>query len=1039
MSEAPNGPTDQALPPELPEVPASQPEPARRPKGVRRAALRRWTRRLLILAIAVLAAVVVSLATVDLGGISVGGKSLRTVAENQASKFLERPMRIGRISGFLTPGKFAFDDVVIEGPTPQARPFFSAKRITVEVPWWAIVLRKELSLDIRLTGWRMVVENWPDGAHLPRLTPKGPGGGKFPLKIRNMAVYANGGEFIYDDHTTPWSVIARNLQFALVRAGNLNTYVGTAQFSEGTTQIQGFLPMRTDFRTRFQLSGSTVHLRHIDLVTDGAESHVTGFVNFGRWPEQEYRINSEVDFNRMREIFFAKETWRLSGIGNFTGIFKFYKGGRELQGEFRSEEAGLGIGQGEWRFPRLHGTLVWTPDRFVVTHAESDLLGGSMRLTYGLVPLGSPQGATATLTAKYEGVDLYRFTRQFGWTALEPQGRMRGEVSMAWPNGKFTAGMQGHGETRILPPDGAATAAPTLAPGESPGEPERPFQKYRPFGTFALAADTRYQFSASSLDFDPSWVATPTTYVKFDGHARGGPANVAFHVTSHDWQNSDRLFAAIMTNFSSQMGAIEVGGRGTFDGRLTKAFNAPRIEGSFTGEAMRAWDVVWGRASGDIVIENNYLELVNGRIEHPDGGRVLTAGRYSLGYPRTDGGEEIHARVRVEQMPLAPLRHAFLLDDWPVTGSVVLADMDLRGAYERLVGTGRLRLAAGTAWDEPFDSATGDLVFEGDGSLRVRAMEMEKGGARIVGDAWVSWAEGRYSFRAETQGNGLPLDQVAMLRLEKAPLSGQLTFKASGDGDFGAPTWQFEGQVPDLYAGDEGIGTVRVRFGLADDLLTLDEVVVASDRLQVIGGGTVSTNTERDATLHLTFIGSSLDPYLKFVAPEMPYTRAVVSGSISVKGPLADTTQLAVGVTVTEAALTLFDYPLTNDGDVRLRFENNRFYVDQLKLKGEDTKLEVGGVVDVTTRTADLRATGEASLALLQAPYPLLSASGAATLTASLTGSFDALSLQGRADIRDGRLKHQALPHGLQRNQRADRDSCGPHLPGGPVVARAPW
>ena len=106
-------------------------------------------------------------------------------------------MRIGRISAFLTPGKFAFDDVIIEGHTPDARPFFAARRITVDVPWWTI-FRKDLSLDIQLSGWRMVVENWPDGAHMPRLTPRGPGGGQFPLKIRQFAVYAKQGEFIYD-------------------------------------------------------------------------------------------------------------------------------------------------------------------------------------------------------------------------------------------------------------------------------------------------------------------------------------------------------------------------------------------------------------------------------------------------------------------------------------------------------------------------------------------------------------------------------------------------------------------------------------------------------------------------------------------------------------------------------------------------------------------------------------------------------------------------------------------------------------------------
>jgi hypothetical protein len=187
------------------------------------------------------------------------------------------------------------------------------------------------------------------------------------------------------------------------------------------------------------------------------------------------------------------------------------------------------------------------------------------------------------------------------------------------------------------------------------------FQKYRPFGFFALAADTTYRFTASTLDFEPSWVATPKTYVTFSGHARGDPVDVPFHVTSHDWQNSDRLFAAIMTNFGSQMGAIEVGGRGTFDGRLTRAFKAPRIEGRFAGDAMRAWKVVWGSVEGDIAIENNYLALTNGRIDTRGGGFRRPAAAW-LSARRW---REIDAAVTVENMPLEPLKRAFGLDDWP--------------------------------------------------------------------------------------------------------------------------------------------------------------------------------------------------------------------------------------------------------------------------------------------------------------------------------------------------------------------------------------
>jgi hypothetical protein len=457
-------------------VPAAGP-PAR-PRGRKRRAVRRWTRRLVVLVAVIIAAAVVSIFTVDVGRISVGGKSLKSLAESNASRFLERPMHVGRLVAYLKPGKFAFEDVVIEGPTPDARPFFSARRITVEVPWWTM-FRKELYIDVRLLDWRMVVEKFPDGqAHLPRLTSKGQSDKPFPLKIRGLSVLGSGGEFIYDDHVTPWRVTTGpRLKFDLVRAPNLNTYVGLASFAKGTVRIQDFEPMSAGLTTRFQLDGGVVHLKHLDLLTDGAVSHISGFVNFRRWPEQEYRIQSDVDFNRMRELFFAKAAWRLSGEGRFNGVFRIFKDGFDLSGLFKSDEAGLGVENSEWRFVNLDGALQWTPNHFIVNRADSDFLGGRLQLTYGLDPLGKPGGATATLSASYSGVDLYRFTRQFGWTALEPQGAMRGQVLMAWHNGKFSETLQGRGATVVAPPDGQVVAAEGLPAGAGPITAERPFQK----------------------------------------------------------------------------------------------------------------------------------------------------------------------------------------------------------------------------------------------------------------------------------------------------------------------------------------------------------------------------------------------------------------------------------------------------------------------------------------------------------------------------------------------------------------------------------
>src|SRR5262245_29845655 len=111
-----------------PEPPQEQPEAAEtaRPR----------VRRLVLRAGAILLALMMGLIatglTVDLG------PKLKARAEKEASKYLQRPMHIGRLKSKLIPGVFVFEDLTIEGLTPADRPFLTAKQITVWIPWWSI-------------------------------------------------------------------------------------------------------------------------------------------------------------------------------------------------------------------------------------------------------------------------------------------------------------------------------------------------------------------------------------------------------------------------------------------------------------------------------------------------------------------------------------------------------------------------------------------------------------------------------------------------------------------------------------------------------------------------------------------------------------------------------------------------------------------------------------------------------------------------------------------------------------------------------------
>jgi hypothetical protein len=984
-------------------------------RGRKRRLAKAWTRRLIALGIAVVAGVLFTFFTVDIGHVF----DLKRVAETEGSKFMGRPMHIGKLSAYISPGNFALDDVVIEGLTPDARPFLRAKRITLHVPWWTLVGNR-LEFEVRMTGWTMVVEQWPDGHQsFPHLALPGGGG---PSKITKTvdSVFADRGEFIFEDHGTPWSVDVRNLNVDLVHAPMLvaslgSQYVGRVRSSGGTVRIQDFLPMSADLGASFVVDKGLIRLHRIDLVTDGAVSHVTGVVDTSHWPEQTYQVDSRLDFARMREIFFAHESWRISGEGRFLGAFHLYRGGRELKGDFTSTVAGLNLdpagGGGELRFPGLRGSLDWLPRSFVVSKATSDLLGGRTSFNYGIVGFGSPGGAEATFAAEYADVDMGAFARYAGVQLIDLAGSANGRASLAWKNGHFHDTYRADAATDVQPPEGRRLADRDLP---EPGVivlPDAAFNDHKPVGTLPIGAALTYRFDRAGIEFAPSWVAAPSTYVSFNGHVgpSGDELNLPVHVTSKDWQASDRLLAAILTERRAPTKAIDVGGRGTFDGVLTESFRDLHATGRFSGESIWAFGVRWSRAVGDVQIADDFVTVAHGVVGDSDAARILVDGRFAFGAHYV--GDELTGKFKVEHWPLTDFKAAFpALSNWPVEGTGT-ADLNLHGPYHRPVGTGTLRIDQGSAWQEPFDTATADLAFEGTGVF-MSSLELTKGQGHARGNALINW-DNTYSFAAT--GDHVALESLHNFKVSAAPLSGQLDFRISGAGSFDLPTFTFEGHVADLFASDEGVGDVTGTLTVRGNDLTLSRLNVEG-RVQASGRGQVSLMKPYDADLTFSATDASIDPFLKFAMKEPPQLfRAVVSGTVRIAGPLAEPTGLLVEPQITSAALQLFDYDLRNEGPIHLIYSDDVLSIDALKLQGTDTNLTVTGSVSHATRSLDLKASGDTNLAILQAfkGFGELQLGGGANLSAELVGDFDNPRFTGKATVHDGRIRFPSLSRSL--------------------------
>ena len=942
-----------------------------------------------------LAVAIVATLTIDLG------PGLRGLAEREGSKRVGRPMHIGKLGVRLFNGKFVLEDFVIEGLSPTDRPFLTAKRIDVSLTWDAMFHREVLLDSVDMSDWHMVLEQWPGGRHsFPKFNTGGGGPRRFVTTMQY--VRTRNGEVIFEDHGTPWSAVARNLDITVTKFAG---YRGEATFHDGTIKIQNYLPMSASMKAIFRVDNGIVHFERLNLITDGAESVITGDADTTRWPEQTYQVTSVVDFKRMRELFFAKDTYILSGEARFNGVFHLFMGGRSLTGNFESDVAGLNIGGHDYRFPDLKGSLSWLPDRLDVTDTTAGFHGGTAKLKYSIAPIGRPQPARATFDAEWQDIDLAAYSDFLQMEGVRLAGRWSGRNLLDWPLGRFRD-REGDGHSEVIPPAGARVLSGESASGLASG-PEQ-WGPHPPIGHLPIAGQVTYRFDRDWIEFSDGRFSTPATDVTFSGRtAWGDNSRIPFHVTSADLQESDRVLAGVMTAFGARTNAIAVGGTAEFSGVMTESLGRPRVEGTFVAEDMRAFDVTWGKGQAALVIQNSYVDVTGGRMEK-DGGEIAVDGRFSLGFPRRDKGEEINGRVRVTTWTAEDFKHAFEIEDYDVEG-ILTGEYHLYGPYQGPFGFGTLTIDKGIAYGEPFETATGSLRFEGNG-VRIDSIQMQKSGGTAAGAAFIGW-NGTYSFNAT--GRRIPMESVKATAYPDMPLTGLLEFNADGNGTFDLPRYQFRGRIRDLFVRDEGVGEVTGRLEVRDEVMTL-EIEAASPRLAVSGTGRIALDEAQSADLSLRFTDTSLDPYARAFEPRLsPFTTAVGSGTLRVFGELANPERLVVDAMFEQVRLRTFDYALSNAKPIRILMSGNVVRIDDMRFIGNGTELDLSGTVDMNTRRIAGLARGNANLGILQGFYRNIRSSGSAELTAQVSGALDAPVILGQARIADGRLRHFSMPHSL--------------------------
>ena len=253
--------------------------------------------------------------------------------------------------------------------------------------------------------------------------------------------------------------------------------------------------------------------------------------------------------------------------------------------------------------------------------------------------------------AKYADVDLTRLTDFLELQGIRLAGRATGRNRLEWPLGKW-AQKHGAGEVTATMPPGATPMTRRCSPMRSRRSircrrEEGPFNSQLPIGHVPIAGQIAYSL-------DPDWI---TIAQRLDGDGEDlrrvhGTDGVGAAIGDSVPRDQPRLAGerSRARRHHDRVRRADRRDRHRRPRRVRRracyeSFSRPRIEGHFVGDRMRAWDTIWGHGVADLVIQNSYVDIKKSVIEQ-DGSRIDAEGRFSLGFPRKDGGEEINANVR---------------------------------------------------------------------------------------------------------------------------------------------------------------------------------------------------------------------------------------------------------------------------------------------------------------------------------------------------------------------------------------------------------
>ncbi len=763
---------------------------------------------------------------------------------------------IGRVEWSLSRLYVSLENVTVHGlEGPADAPLLHVNRVVARLRVVSLLEREISFQSLAFDSPAVHLIVYPDGrtnqpsprAGLSEAPQQGRLAQIFDISVQKFAV--NNGVLQTNEQRTPFDFNASDVTAAL-------SYQGRPGFYDVKVNVGKFDAHWTDYRPfaaagsfEFRLYRDAIEMRSAQISSEKSEFSFDGKLT---------------NFLRPRVALNYKAKLDLQQVGAISRLHDLKSGTLEFSGAARYDETRLTsngkvqLTNGAWMHPDVHvtglaGTAIYSldPDRLQLSQIAAKALGGTvtgeMSVTnWNARPREHPESLAETAKAsghsmvareqrasakfslhdlRAEEIEALFATRRLPLSELRAAAVADGTAELTWLGSAKNSELRL--DVRALPKEDVET------------------------GHWPITAQFRgmYSFRAHSLQIDRAEVQTPASHVTAIGMWGANQLDLEVGASTTNIREIQPILAA---NGASDL-PVQVAGEASFRGTVQGRNTLPSVAGhlkltDFTttlsptntidhqselvkalhkkGRPARQAQIAPAATSKPVHFHwdtfDGYVSFapdaasVSGAVLRSGSTRVELAGDTTLQQGMFTDASVFHVTSRIRDARVEDMES--LLDvNYPVTGSLNL-ELQMSGTRLNPQGSGKLTIAAGTAYGQPLQSLSTELTFSG--------REAGFSNLHVVSDSAIAEGSGSVNvsseqFHFDVQGSGIDLLRFPLLQTAKVKLTGIAGFTAKGSGTLSMPSINGHARISNVSLGAKREGDLEIDVATQGVILRL--------------------------------------------------------------------------------------------------------------------------------------------------------------------------------------------------------------------------